>query len=177
MLRMQWWKMVCEECLLRQLAAFVDGEGTIGIRKHKDPSGCYVYQQGIQVANTDIRLIYWLVENFGGKFPKVVKDDRENRKDWYAWRLSSYNSYKIIKNIIPYLLLKQEQADNAIKLYEKVSKWKYGGSHPRPEHKTKLCEELYQKNRKLNMRGKVTNVEVEVLVPVKIRKDVLDEWL
>lgn len=144
-----------EECerigLLKMMAAFVDGEGSIGIYRSLR-KGKYTYAQHLQIINTDIRLIEWLVENFGGSFPKVMNMG-DNHKDAYHWTINGYNSYKILKKIRPYLLLKQEQADNAIELYKKVSKWKYGGINPLPDHKRKLSEELYQRNRELNMRG------------------------
>lgn len=166
----------CEKIgLLKMLAAFVDGEGTINIGMRKFPSGDSYYQQRLSVGNTNIRLIEWLIENFGGSFPKATNRG-ENRKDMYLWELSGSNSYKLIKKIRPYLILKQEQADCAIELYEKVSKWNYNSSKPLPEHKKKLAKELYQRNKVLNKNGK-DNEEIEVPVTIKIRKDVLDEWI
>lgn len=168
--------MVCEECLLRQLAAFVDGEGTIGINRTLLLSGGYSYSQRLLVTGTDIRLMNWLVDNFGGKFPKEQKRKRENHKDLYEWQLCGYKSYNLIKKIRKYLLLKQEQADCAMELYVKFTKLHYGSTNPIPDYKRKLAEELYQMNKKLNRKGKYNNDE-EVEITVKIRKDVLDDWL
>lgn len=170
-------KKECEKIrLLDKLAAFIDGEGSIIIHKKKHPLG-YHYQQTLHVTNTDTRLIQWLVDNFGGKFPKAIKMGGD-RKDAYRWQLTGSNSYNLLKKICPYLILKQEQANNVIELYEKVSKWNHGGNKPMPEHKRKLVEELYHRNKELNKRGKINNEEeVEVPVTIKIRKDVLDEWI
>ncbi|MCK4329802.1 hypothetical protein KAX02_08160 [candidate division WOR-3 bacterium] len=169
-----------EECdrigLLKMLAAFVDGEGTISIGKSLLSNGKYSYYQQLIVSNSDVRLIDWTVDNFGGTFPKAQKLT-DNRKDTYKWTLSSYKSYKMIKKIRPYLILKQEQADCAIELYEKVTKRHYHGSNPMPDYKRKLAEELFQRCKELKIIGKYTDDELEVLVPLKIRKDVLDEWL
>lgn len=175
----------CEDiCKLSMLAAFIDGEGTIGIYRNVSTAGYFNYHQVIELINTDIRLIEWLVENFGGRDPKPYKVKGDNRKDAYPWQLSGSNSYKLIKKIRSYLILKQEQADNAIELWEKVSKWHYGGGginnrRLMPVHKRKLAEELYQRNKELNMRGtrNKDNIEIEIPVTVKVRKDVLDEWL
>lgn len=174
-----------DECkrkiLLSSLAAFIDGEGTIKIMHRLTYSNTYSYQQQLMVGNTDVRLIEWLVENFGGTMPKPHKVLGENRKDSYDWRLSGSKSCRLLKLVRPYLMLKQEQADGAIMLYEKVSKWKYGGrNNSMPPHKRKLAETLYQRNKELNKRGKNdmdNEEEVEVLVPVKVRREVLDEWL
>lgn len=168
--------------LLEKLAAFVDGEGYIGIGKYQAPRGYFTYRQRLQIVNTDVRLIEWLIKNFGGVFPKVVSDKRESskgrkHKDKYNWALSGSDSYKLIKNIQPYLILKQEQADNAIELYEKVSKFHYSYNNQMPLHKRKLAEDIFQRNKELNMKGKYEGEEIDVLVSLKIRKDVLDEWL
>lgn len=139
------------------LSGIFDGEGCVSIGRQKRTFG-YVYQQQLSIGNTDIRLIEWLIENFGGSMPKTQKKEG-NRKYNYLWSLHGSKSYKLLKKIHPYLIIKQEQADNAIELWEKVSKWHYGGgdiSNKRfmPEHKRKLAEELYQRNKELNMKGK-----------------------
>ena len=151
----------CEKVsLLKMLAAFIDGEGTIGVYKVLGINNKYVYQQTLSLVNTDIRLIVWLVDNFGGKLANAVKHE-ENWKDTYTWKLSSYKSYKLIKKIRPYLLLKQEQADCAIELYEKVSKWKYVTMHPMPDYKRKIADDLYKRNIELNKKGKYNNITKE----------------
>jgi len=145
-----------------RLAAFVDGEGTISI--FKAGKG---YAQHLVVTNCDIRLIAWLVDNFGGKFPKPIKHENENHKDVYMWRLHGMNSYKLIKKIRQHLLLKREQANLAIYLYEQVSKWHYG-SNPTPKYKQVLAEELYQKAKILNKRGKQLDEEDNNKIEIKI---------
>jgi len=151
--------MTCEECLLRQLAAFVDGEGSIRVQRftvrrevNRRLKAYLGYAQQLDIANTDFRLIEWLLENFGGKIPNPKKT-KDNQKGVYHWSLSGSNSYALLKKIRPYLLLKQEQADCAIELWEKVSKWNYGGNKPMPKHKRELAETLYQRCKKLNIRG------------------------
>ena len=135
------------------LAGIIDGEGTIGIGRQMLPNNNYTYRQHLIIGNTDIRLIEWLVENFGGKFPKAVNSN-EKWKDSYMWQLTGTKSYKLLKKVRPYLLLKQEQADNAIELWEKVSNYVYSRSHKRPEYRTELSEELYHMCRELNKKGK-----------------------
>lgn len=165
-----------EAILLNKLAAFVDGEGTIGItRQSRKPSYNYRYHERLQIVNTDIRLINWLVDNFGGKLPQPI-DNGENHKDKYSWELGGYSSYKLIKRIYPYLILKQEQADCCIELYEKVST-RLDNNKPLTGYKKELAERLYQKCKELNKRGIISNNNEEIEVSVKIRKDVLDEWL
>lgn len=141
---------------LSYLAGIIDGEGTIGIHKshHKytNIEGGYTYQQYLEVTNTNILLLDWLVENFGGSISKRYKSS-ERHKDAYKWFVTGRKSYKLIKTIRSYLLIKQEQADCAIELWEKVSKWHYGANNRRPLYKTKLAEGIFQRNKELNKRG------------------------
>ena len=160
--------------LLEKLAMALDTDGNIRIENARPGT----HTQRIGFGNTNIKIIKWLVENFGGRMPKEQVFDNPKHKSLYNWTLSGSNSYNMLKKIRPFLIIKQEQADLAIELYEKVSKWKYHSDKPMPKYKQELAEELYQKCRALNKKGKhIKDVEVEVLVPVKVRKDVLDEWL
>jgi len=120
----------------------------------------------------------WLVDNFGGRFPKLIKYENENWKDTYYWKLSGKKSYMIIKKIRNHLLLKREQADCAIDLYEQVSKWHYGGTHV-SRYKQDLAEELYQKCKKLNKIGKSEEEddnELEIKITVKKKDHTWDDY-
>ena len=153
---------------LEYLAGIIDGEGTIGVYKLAQGRRFDYFQQ-ISVGNTEVLLIYWLVDNFGGRIPKIRKG-KGNRKDSYVWALYGSNSYKLIKKVMSHLLLKQEQADNAMELWEKVSKFVYNRNKPRPLYKTKLAEELYQRNKLLNMRGRVVEESDLIEEPKLVRK-------
>jgi len=135
------------------LSGIVDGDGCISIGRQMFSVENYGYYQRIQVINTNIILIEWLVENFGGKVPKV-RHGRRNHKSRYDWQLSGFSSYKLTSKVLPYLVVKREQAECAVLLYNRVSKFWYGGSKPMPDYKRKLAEELYQRCRKLNKRGR-----------------------
>lgn len=166
----------CEEKrLLSMLAAFVDGEGNIGIKRTKTPSGNFSYRQRLSVGNTDIRLINWIVENFWGRVPKPIKN-KGNRKDNHIWEINGIHSYKLIKKIQPYLILKQEQADCAIELYEKVTD-RVGKSNPIRGWKKQRAEELFDRCKEINKVGREDNNDVEVRVIIKRNRKVLEEWI
>ena len=154
-----------------QLGSFIDGEGTISISKDTR-SRNHSYSQRLIITNSDARLIVWLVDNFGGTFPDPIKYDDENWKNVYYWKLNGRNSYKLIKKIRGHLLLKQEQADCAIDLYEKVAKWNYGGK-PVSKYKQDLSKELYKRCKKLNKVGKSEyeddNLEIKITIKKKDR--------
>lgn len=84
------------------LAGLVDGDGSFGIRS-VDGTG---YQFTLSVYNTYRPLMKWLVRVFGGSWRKLPTEG--NRKQKYCWYTSSN---KIVQNLIPYLVLKKEQAN------------------------------------------------------------------
>ena len=166
----------CKQEKLIYLAGIIDGEGTISVSKRYGISRNATYFHQFKIGNTDIRLIQWLVDNFGGSFPKCMKL-KGNRKDAYVWCLSGHASYKLLKKVMPYLLLKQKQAIYAIQLYENVSRWNYGATQM-PVYKRVLADDLWQRCKELNKRGRDDSSDrIELLLPVEVRKDILDNWL
>ena len=165
-----------KEALLTQLAMCVDTDGFINIQS-SEGHGC---TQHFGVVNTNTKLMEWLVNNFGGKMPNPRITDNPKWKNGYRWSLSGSNSYKLLKKIRQYLLLKGEQADCAIELYEKVSKLHYGsgsgkGKRIKPESKKKLQEELFQKCKALNKTGK-SEEEPQLLTLIR-RTITLEEYV
>ena len=101
---------------LAYLVGIIEGEGTIAIAKQKPTKGrkSDTYSLRLQVANTSEKLMDWLEDNFGGSSHKVGEG---NEKNYYAWILGSKDTYKLLKLVRPYFLLKGEQADLGIEFY------------------------------------------------------------
>jgi len=140
---------------LAYMAGYVDGEGSIGIQKNegREPPG---YQHRFSVKSTDPRSVEWIKKNFSGEITPYEDKSKECAKN-YKWQISGRDAYKIIKNLRDYLMLKQEQADAVIDMYERVTK---KGFHIRPTWAVKLQEKLFQKCKKLNKVG-VSEEEME----------------
>lgn len=168
--------MKIDDKKLYYLAGIIDGEGTIGIRRQDSYTGRYIYSHHIAIKNSDVRLIHWLVDNFGGTFPKP-HTEKDNYKDTYNWQLSSSSSYKLLKKVGCYLLLKREQADLAIELYEKVSS-RFGKTKPLFGWRKELAEELYQECKYLNKVGRKEEVILSILDNNLVRRTVtLEEFV
>lgn len=155
---------------LYYLAGIIDGEGTIGL----GTTGSVA----LSVSNTDMILHQWLLDNYGGSvYPHKV---RGNRKDSYEWVVIGKKAYKMLKIIRDKLKLKIEQADICIAFYEKITRWNFSGPNKRkPPWAVKYVEDCKCKIHELNKRGREDsgNEEIEVPATLKLRKDVLDEWL
>lgn len=100
------------------LAGIIDGEGCVKPHFAKKRN---VYEARCEVSNTSKELIDWLYENFRG-FNSPIKREG-NRKPQYRWRLRNREMKKIIPLIIPYLIIKKEEAEQSLKLIKKFYKF------------------------------------------------------
>ncbi len=109
-------------------AGIVDGEGCIGMDKHRNWSTFTPY---VMIGNTDPTLIDWLVDTFGGKVQIVQQNKRW--KIAYRWELTGFASLPFVRAIRPYLKLKARQADLILAFYNIHAKWgvKSGAKAPR----------------------------------------------
>lgn len=160
------------------LAGIMDGDGHISITRSDCPTyktrhGKIAYYPDtvrfgivVAVSNTDVRLMKWLKNTFGGSYNggKPFKD-RPNWKPKYQWNVSgNENKERVLLAVLPYLVLKREQAIIALEFLrlrnEKV-----------PEKR----QELYERNIALNKRGKLveTNTSCSPNNGLKIESDLI----
>ena len=94
---------------LARLAAYIDGEGYIAIervgikRSHK---------MQVTITNTDVRLVVWLKDTFGGEYRAKGKTN-SRRRIWY-WYAGSALADELLKACLPYFIMKRDQAEIAI---------------------------------------------------------------
>jgi hypothetical protein len=93
------------------LAAIIDGEGCLSIGAgRRQKWGVINYNPIVSVANTDVRLIDWLVANFGGNF-FIQKQQTPRNKQAYVWRLLAKREIELLLlAVMPYLIVKDERA-------------------------------------------------------------------
>jgi len=105
-----------------RLAAFLDGEGSISIvyAVHKTPRLAskrtqYEYVR-LTIANTDPRLIDWLVATFGGIVRSRVYKRNDKWKPAFWWTSSCQRAAEILRGCLPYFILKRDRAELALAL-------------------------------------------------------------
>ena len=105
------------------IAGIIDGEGSISIVSNntKGKKGLYpsTYIK-ISVGSSSKDLIDFLVKLLGGCSYK--EKNKQNRKRFWRWSLSSNQAANFIQIIVPYLIIKKHQANLAIEFY-KVHKY------------------------------------------------------
>lgn len=97
--------------ILSYAAGIIDGEGTVGYvaTKPKDRPGVHGFIR-VSVGNTDLRLIGWLHEHFGGHITRRKKV-KEYHKKSYDWVVVSNDAMCFLKKVVPFLLIKKERAE------------------------------------------------------------------
>jgi intein-encoded DNA endonuclease-like protein len=107
---------------LAYLAGLIDGEGSIyaGLGKHKHASGYkYYFDTHVAISNNSLNLMRWLTEKVGGNFSLVHKIGEGEvvvrKHEGYRWYVSKIMDVKeILEQLLPYLVIKQEEAKKAL---------------------------------------------------------------
>lgn len=100
---------------LAQLAMCIDCEGCISIARD-------TYSVQLIIGNTDLNLIKWLKESFG--FTIRLGTNNLKNSNWsvnYSATLGASKATKLLELVRPYLILKGNKADLAIRIQETMS--------------------------------------------------------
>lgn len=134
------------------LAGLLDGEGTITIMKVRIRGGYEHYVANVEISNTDIRMIQWLLSTVGGNICLSNKK-RTLLGKWRPLYRISYRGRsvgKVLDLALPYLRLKTRQAELVLELRSRFGKT---GTRPIPEEECQYRTLLYEECKKLNLRG------------------------
>lgn len=137
---------------LAYLAGIIDGEGSVNItylEKRRE------YRMRLYVVNTDIRLINWLSDNFGGLVYHAKRHTVKHPswKEKYEWvYIPSKDKVGLLEELLPYMVVKPEQLSIAIEYLKTTSK---PGIRIGEEAKN-IRKSLHAKLRILNSRGVAT---------------------
>ena len=102
--------------LLAYTAGIIDGEGYIGLIPNSAVRNAFAPK--VKVASTNIKLIQFLKDNFGGHFDPL-RNHPGNMKSSGMWTLSNKKHVKpFLMSLLPYLILKDEQAKVIIEYCE-----------------------------------------------------------
>jgi len=141
--------------LLNYFAGFFDGEGTIVISKYKNyrsKSQNELYVLCVRVTGKDKEIIKMFYDYFTPDNKFLTYKYRE-KFEAYQWGLAGPKAMEWLKMIKPYLVLKKERAEHAIKFQEyKSKKCSKLGGHITDEHRNKQ-NEFYLKAKEFNKKN------------------------
>jgi hypothetical protein len=137
------------------LAGLIDSEGCFRIKKWKPKNKPnHVYNITVEVGNTKLPVMPWLVKRFGGSV--VFIDAKANKKASATWTLSAAALYQILPKVRPFLISKKEVCDKLIEFQQTILP-NGGDRHSelfralferRREIREKIIEEVHMLNRK-----------------------------
>lgn len=134
------------------LAGLVDGDGSITVRSDSRAG----YQLSLVIYSTNRILMKWLVHVFGGQFRNMPTTG--NRKQKYCWY--SYND-SVIRNLAPYLIIKQQQGRTAIQFLALESE-------RTPLARQDLMNDLQRQNQTFVPLNKADIISAPPIVPSKV---------
>ena len=128
---------------LQYLAGILDGEGTIGIQKHKHRKAPrFYYDVRVRVSNGYRDLITLVKAEYGGVVSK--RKAKGKRKANYQLTWVCNDAVSLLNKLLPFLIIKREQALLALALPRSR-----GSHYMTPELYDRQIE-VYQKMRMLN---------------------------
>ncbi len=113
---------------LAYIAGFFDGEGSISIAQGIDKNSIF-YFTSIRIGQSGKRgqqFCNWMKIKFGGT---VWSGYVEGKQRFYKWEINGLKGRLFIKQILPYLRLKKEQAELVMEFQKILSSYRYK-SHP-----------------------------------------------
>jgi hypothetical protein len=136
-----------------RLAAYIDGEGCIRLHlQNPSPGNTYHGRHllEVRVYSTDPRLPLWCKNTFGGGgYNPVGRRGKSHHKQEVVWYAGGEVAEWILRNCLPYFIIKSKQAECALAFRELVGK---RGKRITPEIYTQR-ELLRQEMKVLNQRG------------------------
>ncbi len=101
------------------LAGLIDSEGCFRIKKWKPKNRPNeVYNITVEIGNTKLPVLPWLVERFGGSVVFIAA--KANKKASATWTLSAAALYEILPKIRPFLISKKEVCDMLIEFQKTI---------------------------------------------------------
>jgi len=113
--------MTSDPLKIAYAAGLLDGEGSI--YSESRPSGMPGLMISVQMANAPV--VEWLRENFGGRTYVVTRKERpmlpsgeraQSYRQQYLWRIHATVVEEFLRLVIPYLIVKRQQAEIALSI-------------------------------------------------------------
>lgn len=111
--------------LLAYFSGFFDGEGCIHIAKYKPRNKKTQWQLRTLISNVNPGSLKLLKEIFGGKI--YLQPGRGSRRKCWYWIVTSKAAEEFLRLILPYLIIKKEEAILALEF--RITKNKYWYLH------------------------------------------------
>lgn len=151
------------------LAGIIDADGCISIAKMKagkQRTSNPRYVLTVNVVNTSVELMDWLVKKFGGHYKSRKLEDPLKHRQTYDWFFNNGKACHLLKLIESSLLVKKDRALVGIELIEDWVTPGGGQGSKTSKEEVARRECLYLKMKELNQFGPVQSQRLSVSAPV-----------
>jgi len=135
------------------IAGLLDADGSVRIHKQFTSGGASRYTLDVRIANTDTKLIEYLINTVGGGVREHVQASR--RLVCYSWTICAVAALEFLQQVLPYMRTKKAEAEIGIRFQKQRGTV---GQHRTYEEK-EMDETLY-------LRCKELKKERGIRVPV-----------
>lgn len=104
--------MIPTETEIAYVAGLFDGEGCVSIYYTTEPrNGKSYHNMHVRIANTDLAVLEWVQERFGGKIHQNQPGGKGGTRPGYVLQWSNKSIVPFLATILPYLIIKREAAE------------------------------------------------------------------
>lgn len=155
-------------------AGFIDGEGTISIKRffryRKDRTKYIYYQPFVSLSQAVVggheEGVIKLQELFNGSIAHWQDKRPTNRYKTMQWSVVSLDALNCIQKVYPYLVVKQANAKIILRFFKERNKLKGGsGKVKMTDIEFKKRENLFDQSRLLNQKGKLHLQRLSEITP------------
>ncbi len=138
------------------LAGLIDGEGSIAVSRtntNASAKACkrgFAYRSSVTITMTDLPVLEWVKRTAGVGNICVKKARSQNHKQAWSWTAWSNEAALLLAQILPYLRVKAQQAENLIEFQGAMRR---PGSKGLSDEEWAFREAHYNKSQCLNQRG------------------------
>ena len=145
------------------MAGFIDGEGCITLSKLYRPNKTKTsveFQPVVQIGMADTpqnkKVLKLLKEEYGGYYAEYARKKLVHR-DTVFWRVTDNKATILLEDILPYLIIKREQAEIVIRFSKLKTDRKSQGRNKKPLSSEEKSERdhLVLSIRLLNQKGPI----------------------
>jgi hypothetical protein len=134
---------------IRYIAGLFDADGLVRVQVWAKPNSSHVrYQVKAAVGMTHRPIIEQLHARFDGSLHLNRPDKKnKNHRPVFVWNVASQKAAVFLQAVLPYLVVKREQAELALQLQASIDKWKHKLGHRYGFHEQR--DEIFAERKRL----------------------------
>jgi len=105
----------------KYIAGFFDGEGCIYASQRVDKKGYNSSTLKIQIAQCNLEVLELIQQKYGGSILEHKNKMKANWRQAWVWQVPAHKAVAFLESVLPYLVVKKEQAELALEFQGLVS--------------------------------------------------------